>query len=226
MAWVVKNKGNNEYYDLYIGGDEGVEARNCGSLFYKFSKCETVDLENFYTDKVENFAGMFEWCTSLKKIENLEMLDTGCAKRMESFFMKCTSLEQINVSNFVTDNVEYMQAMFYQVAAKELDVSNFNTSKVTRMDEMFRQCYYLEELDLSNWDTCSLERTIRMFNGDPNLKKIYVSNKWTVDKIVTDGSDYMFFGCEKLVGNISYDSSKIDATYANYTNGYLTLKGE
>ena len=34
----------------------------------------------------------------------------------------------------------------------------------------------------------------------------------------------MFYNCSKLRGAISYNSSKIDATYANYTTGYLTYK--
>ncbi|MDD6123278.1 MAG: hypothetical protein PUB53_02360 [Bacteroidales bacterium] len=35
----------------------------------------------------------------------------------------------------------------------------------------------------------------------------------------------MFSGCTSLVGAISYDPNNIDATYANYTTGYFTLKG-
>ena len=35
----------------------------------------------------------------------------------------------------------------------------------------------------------------------------------------------MFSGCTSLVGAISYDPDKTDATYANYTTGYFTLKG-
>ena len=34
----------------------------------------------------------------------------------------------------------------------------------------------------------------------------------------------MFYDCTSLVGAISYDPNKIDATYANYTTGYFTLK--
>ena len=35
----------------------------------------------------------------------------------------------------------------------------------------------------------------------------------------------MFSGCTSLVGAISYSPNKTDATYANYTTGYFTLKG-
>ena len=34
----------------------------------------------------------------------------------------------------------------------------------------------------------------------------------------------MFYDCTSLVGAISYDNYKDDATYANYTTGYFTLK--
>ena len=35
----------------------------------------------------------------------------------------------------------------------------------------------------------------------------------------------MFYYCTSLVGAISYDRNKTDATYANYTTGYFTFKG-
>ena len=34
----------------------------------------------------------------------------------------------------------------------------------------------------------------------------------------------MFGNCAKLKGAISYDSSKTDATYANWTTGYFTYQ--
>ena len=39
-------------------------------------------------------------------------------------------------------------------------------------------------------------------------------------------SQYMFFSSYDLVGAVPYDSSKTDASMANYETGYFTLKNE
>ena len=79
------------------------------------------------------------------------------------------------------------------------------------------------KLDLSSFDTSNLQRTDNMFyNCGPKLKKIYVSDKWNNNKVTL--STGMFLKCEGLSGKISYDSTKVDITYANYDTGYFTYK--
>ena len=60
---------------------------------------------------------------------------------------------------------------------------------------------------------------ICMFNNCSALKTIYCNDSWSCTT-----SDYMFSYCISLVGAISYDYNKIDATYANPTTGYFTPK--
>ena len=40
---------------------------------------------------------------------------------------------------------------------KEIDVSNFDTSKVTDMSKMFYKCESLKELNLANFNTNNVE---------------------------------------------------------------------
>jgi hypothetical protein len=61
-----------------------------------------------------------------------------------------------------------------------------------------------------------------MFSYGTNLTTIYVSERWSTSAVTSSSS--MFTSCSKLVGAISYDSSKIDCTYANYTTGYFIYK--
>ena len=219
-AWLVKNIENTDMYDLYIGGNDGVDIENCNGMFSYFLNCAKIDLENLYTDKVKYFTGMFSWDTNLKEI-NLENMNTSNGTMMNTMFNKCLSLSHLDVSNFDTSNVTNMAAMFYNCGFSEINLSNFNTSNVTSMNEMFRQCN-IEILDLSSFDTSNLQTTNFMFYGCSNLKTIYVSDKWTNNKVTS--SDRMFNMCNSLVGKISYDSTKVDITYANYENGYFTLK--
>ena len=60
---------------------------------------------------------------------------------MEGMFSICSSLKELNLSNFNTNNVTDMNSMFYGCSSlKELNLSNFNTNNVTNMYEMFHGC--------------------------------------------------------------------------------------
>ena len=53
---------------------------------------------------------------------------------MISMFERCSSLKELNLSNFNTNNVTNMESMFYECSSlKELNLSNFNTNNVTDM---------------------------------------------------------------------------------------------
>ena len=56
-------------------------------------------------------------------------------------FSECSSLKELNLSNFNTDNVTDMSWMFCGCSSlKELNLSNFNTNNVIYMGSMFKGC--------------------------------------------------------------------------------------
>lgn len=57
-----------------------------------------------------------------------------------------------------------MSYMFYYCSSlKELDITNFNTANVKGTVYMFRECTSLLKLDLSNFSTINLKETYCMF---------------------------------------------------------------
>lgn len=116
-----------------------------------------------------------------------------------------------------------MTEMFgYCQKLMSLDVSSWNTSNVIDMRWIFKNCSSLTTLDLSNWNTSKVMNMQEMFFGSAALTKIYASDLWSTANVTS--STNMFKDCSKLSGAISYNSGKTDATYANYTTGYLTYK--
>ena len=97
-----------------------------------------------------------------------------------------------------------------------------DTLDVEYMQGMFYGCKKLTTLDLSNFDTSSVTDMNYMFECCSNLTTIYVSDKWNTNKVSKNSR--MFLYCSSLKGAISYDSTKTDATYANWTTGYFTYK--
>ena len=63
---------------------------------------------------------------------------------MSDMFSGCSSLKELNLSNFNTNNVNNMHCMFSGCSncssLKELNLSNFNTNNVTDMGSMFSRC--------------------------------------------------------------------------------------
>ena len=204
--------------------------------------------DNFNTANVTNMGGMFKNCTILKTID-LSSFDTSNATIFASMFMNCQGLQNLDLKSFNTSNVERMETMFYNCSSlTSLDLSNFNTSKITDMTYMFNRCKSLTNinlssfdtsnvsslydafagltslkvLDLSSFDTSKVTNMGRMFLNSNNLVTIYVSDLWNISNVTS--ASRMFEGCTSLKGAVPYDSSKTDASMANYINGYLTKK--
>ena len=60
---------------------------------------------------------------------------------MSDMFNGCSSLKELNLNNFNTDNVTNMSHMFHEcLSLKELNLNNFNTNNLTYMHGMFFGC--------------------------------------------------------------------------------------
>ena len=214
--------------NLNISSFNTSKVKLMSNMFHGCSSLVTLDLSNFDTSNVTAMASMFEKCTSLKNL-NLSSFNTSKVTDMDSMFMNCKSLADLNLSSFNTSSVQTFKQMFYTCSSLvNLDLSSFDTSNAISMWHMFSGSSNLETLDLSNFTTSKLETTYFMFYNCSKLKTIYVSNEWVTTSLKT--SSGMFINCSSLIGTspegitTKYDSTKTDATMANYTTGYLTYK--
>ena len=222
---------------------------NMSSMFSN-SKATTLDLSSFNTSKVTNMSSMFSWTEATtinvssfntRNVTNMSSMfsnskaitldlsnfDTSNVTNMGSMFSgsRATTLD---LSNFDTSNVVSMFGMFQDNQATTLDLSNFNTSKVSNMCYVFKGSQAIV-LDLSSFNTSNVTDMSHMFQDTTNLKTIYVSSNYNTNKVYSSTS--MFRDCTNLVGGqgTTYNSTKIDKTYARIDGGtsspgYFTLK--
>ena len=194
-------------------------------MYYMFSNCNSLinlDLSSFDTSNVTDMGAMFSGCSSLTSLD-LSNFDTSNVTAMYYMFNLCSSLTELDLLNFNTNKVNNMAGMFRDCSKlQNLKISSFDTSNVTRMENMFLSSNSLKELDLSNFNTSKVTHFNSMFYGCRKLTTIYVSDLWS-NSAVTDSTS-MFTGCASLTGAVPFDSTKKDATMANYTTGYLTYK--
>ena len=93
-------------------------------------------------------------------------------------FYDCKLLNNIDLSNFNTNNVTKMSFMFGDCkSVTSINLSNFNTNNVTKMKFMFEGCSSLTSIDLSNFNTNNVTNMKAMFAGCKSLKKENVITK-------------------------------------------------
>ena len=88
-------------------------------------------------------------------------------------FKGCNSLLSINLSNFKTNRLSYLNRFFDGChSLKSINLSNFNIENVETMEECFKDCINLEILDLSNFDTSYVTNFNKIFYNCEKLKYI------------------------------------------------------
>ena len=177
MAYAVLNDDGSTYTIYLQGNGKIIANENSSCLFFGFSKLQTIEgLEYLDTSNVTDMSYMFSGCSSLSELD-VSNFDTSNVTDMMGMFARSSSLTELNVSNFDTTNVTDMSYMFsYCYSLTKLDVSNFDTSNVVDMERMFIDCRGLTELDVSNFDTSKVANMNNMFNGCSNLHLIDFRN--------------------------------------------------
>ena len=141
------------------------------------------------------------------------------------WFIDQANLDSIEgMEYFCTDSVTTMERMFFRCnKLKTIDLTHFNTENVTNMRAMFNGCRALTELNVAHFDTKNVEFMETMFYGCTALTTIYASNTFVTTALTDNGRD-MFGESPQLVGASNYSEDKIDASMANYNDGYFTEK--
>lgn len=130
----------------------------------------------YFPDSICDMSSMFRNCGNLKQLD-LSNFDTSAVEYMDQMFSRCINLEKLNISNFDTSNVANMEQMFCSCERlQELDLSNFNTKNVKDMSKMFYKCKNLRTLDLSNFDVSNIKHLSDMFAGCKNLIKVKIKH--------------------------------------------------
>ena len=165
------------------------------SYFHKFSKKGKYKIKYTFLLSIIKTNYMFYECSSLANID-LSNFNTKNISNMSHMFYECSSLTNINLSNFDTTKVKDMSYMFYECKKlKNLDLSSFNNNKTYNMSYMFYECSSLTSINLFYLNTYNVKDMSYMFCGCSSLKNIDLSNFNTNN--VTNMSN-MFSWCSSL----------------------------
>lgn len=113
--------------------------------------------------KLEDTSFMFALCTSLVNVD-LSNFDLSNVNTMFQMFYETPELNSINFKGVDTSKVKSFERMFSNCSAlKNIDLSSFKTDSAVNMSKMFNYCSALEFLDLSNFNTSKVENMESMF---------------------------------------------------------------
>ena len=165
------------------------------NYYHKFNIKGNYKIKYSFMNYLTKTNHMFTECSSLINID-LSNFNTQNVTDMDSMFSGCSSLTNINLSNFNTQNVTDMDSMFSGCSSlTNINLYNFNTQNVRKMSFMFCNCSSLINIDLSNFNTQNVTDMSSMFWGCSSLVNLDLSNFNTQN--VTD-MRLMFYKCSSL----------------------------
>ena len=113
--------------------------------FYKFKKEGKYKISYSFKNYLKKTNYMFDDCSSLTNID-LSNFNTQNVIDMKNMFSNCSSLININLCNFNTQNVNCMSNMFYNCRSlTNIDLTFFNTQNVKNMSSMFSPLYIINK---------------------------------------------------------------------------------
>ena len=138
-----------EYSEQYSSIEIEIKlAQDKNDIFINIKKEDEMHFHIYFNNNNEdycrinksNMSYMFSGCSSLKEL-NLSNFNTNNVTNMSYMISGCSSLKGLNLSNFNTNNATDMSYMFSECSSlKGLNLSNFNTNNVTDMGHMFFGC--------------------------------------------------------------------------------------
>ncbi|WP_125589280.1 BspA family leucine-rich repeat surface protein [Companilactobacillus jidongensis] len=123
------------------------------NLFNGFTNLTTITgLNNLDTSNVTNYSYMFNNCTSLTNIDISNFKTTvDSPTDLQYMFANDAKLATITMGGFTVPNVSDIQDMFVRCSALTgVDLSGLNTTNVNNFSEMFMSCSSLSSLDLTH----------------------------------------------------------------------------
>lgn len=171
---------------------------DCGYMFNNCQALMSLDVLKFNTQNVTNFMAMFSSCTSLKKIDGIELMRVDSATNVSQMFASMHNLEKLDLSLWITGpltNISMFISNCYNLREFKTP-SVFDTNNCTTFNSFMSSCRRLEEINLRDMNVSDKATDLSsMFNGCTQLKKIE-RGAWHV-KNVTNMTK-MFNGCQSL----------------------------
>jgi surface protein len=182
-TYTIKINGVISGFNFFTGSDDNrsniseinqwgnLDIGNNGYYFYLCSNLVLTGVTDSLTllSGTTNLQNMFQNCTSITSINNLNDWDVSNVNNMSYMFNSCPSFNQ-NIGNWDVSNVTDMSRMFFVSSSGNFNnggspsINNWNTVSVTGMSYMFyNQNVFNQPID--GWNVSNVKSMTFMFRG-------------------------------------------------------------
>ena len=159
---------------------------------------KTLDFSNMDTSAETYLSGWLRGCNSLTSVNLGGRFSTAAAEDLSEMFKDCSSLTQLDLSNFNTAKVTNMAGMFYGCKLlASIDITHFDAGKVTDMSSMFSWCEAITSLDLSHFIAPKLTNMDNAFSCCVALSDIDFGDSFDTHNV--ENMNGLFAACCSLV---------------------------
>ena len=142
-----------------------------------------------------SIGSMFYKCSNLQSL-NLNGLDTSKVTSLYNTFYLCSSLTNLEIGNWDTSQVTSLYYTFYGCGSlTTLEIGNWDTSQVTSLYDTFCNCRSLTTLEIGNWDTSQVTDLRWTFYGCRSLTSLGIGG-WDTSQVIA--LSYTFEHCSSL----------------------------
>ena len=162
------------------------------SYMFAGTKLTSLDLSAWDVNRVTNFDGMFRDSNFNELNLSGWRNNNPSTATMANMFDSTYNLHELILTNFKTNKVTKMTAMFLLTGLAELDLQMWNVDSVTTFHGMFSQTQKLENLNLSGWRNSASSTNVSMgsmFYGATELENLVLTN-FKTDNVI-DMSDML-----------------------------------
>lgn len=165
--------------------------------------------------KPESMANWFSG-TITEKIDGLDKIDTSDCIDMSRAFYRCSSLKELDLSQFRTDKVKSIESIFEScLNLRDVKVSTWNTENIENMRNAFAHDFNIKSLDLSNWDTRNCKNMTDMLGHCSALENLKISSKFEAKETQIFG---VFHCCSKMIEQYGDNDKEIISKLAQSNN--------
>ena len=185
------------------------EASSKINIIFGDCKCvKKIKFLKFNRNDITDMSEMFSGC--IAEEINLTNFNTDNVKNLHLMFGLCTNLSNLDFSKFNTKNLIDASCMFWLCwSLKKIDLSTFTGNNISNLRKMFNGCSSLRELNLQSFNTSNVVNMEAMFRGCNSLTKLNLKNFKTNNVTNMDG---MFEGCHRLkeldISNFNFNKVK------------------
>ena len=185
-----------------------------------------LKIENSGVQKIF-FSGTYEWCdyditpdeiyingvnqSEIKSEYNFEQNNNeitliwhNLLRHSTCMFRDCTSITEIDLSNFDDSELIHMHYMFLDChSLKKIEMSNIKANKVNDAGFLFGNCYQIESINLANFDLNNNAQFHYMFDNCQSLISLNFPNfnKKNIENIFRDCNNLKYINIENAIIN-------------------------